>query len=1127
MAEDCTPLAPSGGCDIAGLHLQSTGKRLPKDTGGGHEFVTELPETGDDGVEYVLMDDISDCSTYRGTYVYDKDCEGWIQTSGSGGGGTIERYSFEQTSTGWRAKRNNTVIFTYVDKDTIDSYEDTADGFQIIRNGVVIFTHTDGGGGDCKEYTITATADGWVFKEDGVTKFTYTEPANDPSDGTYFTSGTLTTAITGTTTVAASSVTGLTLADVVIGETLIYDEAGSVGRVTAVNGTNLTVETITTAPGERRGTRLGAVDDYTDLPATCAAATALGWQTPLAGDFAYVREDTSHDSHLTEWVISSIDSSCNITWGYSHTLNAGNYVLDIYKNGDYPSGNPIPKNPDGSVTLPKDENTKYDFENVMDGSDIIGWRVKDHDSGTVLYTYTDKDEDTTYTFSDVVAGGKVVGWKVVDSNGTTVYTYTDLNDESDGAYLTSETLSTTIADTTSVPVSSVSGFAIADVVDGETLIYDGVGTVGVVTAHTSTTLTVTTMTVSGSGDASSFVYNTSVALSTTVGSQTTAALSTLSNTAGTTPVAGDIIIGKTLVYDDYGVIGVVDGISGSNVSITTITSSGSPAGGGYSLGWADGVLSSTWTASVGAIPFVNKTGSTFTQPANGKWEIPAHTTVLVALSIGLTGTAKPNGEWGVREEGSSSFICRVDPYDGTGTESWALNDTATGIYVNDTNLPKTIVAECTAVQTPGAQIYAATSHITVTEIGRALSSESDLAAVGGTFSAGTVTNQWEKLTLTPTQGNTGTVTNGVFYAPNTGWYQLYADTGWTDAKNMWFSWQKRADVIPSNTVTNVNTYNLASNTGTGTNDTTQQGTCRENIHATVYLKAGEPITLQLYCTQKMTANYKLQWAIVQLSAPTKVYGGINLIAADDVYTETEQLVGSYLGKPLYKKTKVIPSASYANGSENLFTMGLSNVETVVKIEGTTFRAGYFCSITEPHASTHMVNTYYTPADDKLRVHFVLGYANCTIRATIYYTKTTDAANSAPNKNSLLLTRPDLWTAGVEYDFGGGLYGKRLKGTAAFAADSTGRVTWNTNICTSVATTAKIINKGGMVDMSKTSGTNWYDINGSWNNGNNTLTQSVAAYFLATNTSNNLKFYGVVNGGAGNYQYDIWFTYIKA
>lgn len=545
--------------------------------GGGHEFVTELPEKGSEGVEYVLMDDISDCSTYRGTYVYNKDCGGWIQTSGSGGG-AIERYTFEKTATGWRAKRNNTVIFTYVDKDTIDSYENTADGFQIIRDGVVIFTHTDGGGGDCKEYTITSTADGWVFKEDGVTKFTYTEPANDPSDGTYFTSGTLTTAITGTTTVAASSVTGLTLADVVIGETLIYDEAGTVGRVTAVNGTNLTVETITTAPGERRGTRLGAVDDYTDLPATCAAATALGWQTPLAGDFAYVREDTSHDSHLTEWVISSIDGSCNITWAYSHTLNAGNYVLDIYKNGDYPSGNPIPKNADGSVTLPKDEDTKYDFETIMDGTTVKGWRVKDHDSGTVLYTYTDQNDNDTYTFEDVTVSGNVVGWRVKDKDGNVIYTYTDLNDASDGTYFTSDTLDTDITDQTTIAASTVTGLTLSDVVIGETLIYDGDGTVGVVTAVSGSNLTVDTITTSGSGDASSYVYKTTGTFDITVDNTTNVNLSTLSDASGNTPTASDIIIGKTLAWDDDGTVALAVAIADPSVTFKTMTVSG--AGGG-------------------------------------------------------------------------------------------------------------------------------------------------------------------------------------------------------------------------------------------------------------------------------------------------------------------------------------------------------------------------------------------------------------------------------------------------------------------------------------------------------------------------------------------------------------------
>lgn len=57
--------------------------------GGGHEFVTKLPKKGSEGVEYVLMDNLSDCSTFKGTFAWNPDCEGWVQTSGSGGGGAI------------------------------------------------------------------------------------------------------------------------------------------------------------------------------------------------------------------------------------------------------------------------------------------------------------------------------------------------------------------------------------------------------------------------------------------------------------------------------------------------------------------------------------------------------------------------------------------------------------------------------------------------------------------------------------------------------------------------------------------------------------------------------------------------------------------------------------------------------------------------------------------------------------------------------------------------------------------------------------------------------------------------------------------------------------------------------
>lgn len=498
-----------------------TPKKLPKQSGGGgHEFVTELPEVGDEGVEYLVLTDIADCETFEGSFAWNAEAECWVQTSGSGGGGGGATYSFSETDEGWQAKRNGTVIFTYVDKDTVDSYRETAKGFEILRNGSVIFSHDEKGseyeikdfvddetgrqgwklykdgtaiythyetapkeyvfentadGWQVKEsgvvkftytdidtkyscektdtgwvfkengttkfvyddldtdtkYSIEKTDDGWVFKENGTTKFVYDTPSLTDSDGTYFVNGGLTSVIGGTTTVSDSAIQWGSTIHPVVNETLIYDANGTVARLTkagTTGGTDWEFQTITTSPGERRGTRLGAVDDHTDLPATAAAATALGWQTPLDGDFAYVREDSDYDGHLTEYVIQSVDASGNISWAYSHTLNAGNYVLDIYKYGDYPSGIPIPKNPDGSVTLPKDEDTTYDFEYIKDSDGtIIGWQVKNHETGTVEFTYNDAASDTTYDFEDVKdTDGTVIGWRVKNHDtGAIVYTHTD------------------------------------------------------------------------------------------------------------------------------------------------------------------------------------------------------------------------------------------------------------------------------------------------------------------------------------------------------------------------------------------------------------------------------------------------------------------------------------------------------------------------------------------------------------------------------------------------------------------------------------------------------------------------------------------------------------------------------
>lgn len=1307
-----------------------TPKKLPKQSGGGgHEFVTELPETGDEGVEYVLMDDFSDCSTYRGTFVWNEDCGGWIQTSGSGGG-AVERYTFEQTATGWRAKRNNTVIFTYVDKDTIDSYENTATGFKIIRGGSIIFEHTDGGGGDCPEYTaestptgwqllkdgvviftyvdkndeyiIEGTDDGWVFKENGVTKFTYTEPANDPSDGTYFTSGTLTTVIGGTSTIAASAVTGLVLADVVIGETLIYDEFGSVGRVTAVTGTNLTVETITTAPGERRGTRLGAVDDYTDLPATCAAATALGWQTPLAGDFAYVREDASHDDHLTEWVISSIDGSCNITWAYSHTLNAGNYVLDIYKYGDYPSGNPIPKNADGSVTLPKDEDTKYDFESTADG-----WRVKDHDTGTVLYTYVDVDTDTTYDFEDVTSSGVVVGWRVKDHDtgtvlfthtdvgdttydfeavtvggvivgwrvkdgdtGSVLFTYTDLNDKSDGTYFTSTTLDTDITDQTTVAASTVTGLTLADVVIGETLIYDGDGTVGVVTAVSGSDLTVDTITTSGSGDASSYVYKTTGSFDTTVDNTTNVALSTLSDASGNTPTASDIIIGKTLAWDDDGTVALAVAISGTDVTFKTMTVAGAGGSGTYyvddrgdELKSAYAKLDSNWTPSVnGTIPLVKKSGD-FEQPSVGLFTIPDGMRIEIALSVsqyphgdvsfrlynntdnayitdiatsdpwvknnyfnssvsiaqwtndtghsvdisyrissisttatysGLThatlkeigrivdpikyldnseglqdtpvgniisymgnnvprhylacdGTIYNIGDYPALEAHFVEEFGRVNYFGGNGTTTWAVPDlqgeflrgTGTnshtnqgdganvGVHQDATELPyivasnnkrlyatqdtksptktdtlvgTTKTAQMTLEgQMSGSESYKNyyTSRPTNTSVKYCIKYESTMQVIIGNeqykVNVGcTIASGGANMTLDSTKiiGDLGMVDGNYLIAPVDGWYQVGTQITQTGSNDQYCY----VVITPADGSANVSTGWADSIGGSWT----------------LRLKAGDKVAVHSstgFVTQTGTINFALLTSTVNVNETN--IGNLTVASADNVYSTDEQLVGSYLGKPLYKKTITGLSVSLTNTWMTLATAP-ANTEKVIKLLVNT-DIGSTLDSSIPAAGRISGSNLQGYFDG-----WVGGTANSL---TVWYTKTTDTAGSAPSKNSLLLNRPDLWTPGVEYDFGGGLYGKRYTGVFSVAA----KTRTNTLIDSSLPQSSWfVMSAGGYFD---TGSGIIASVGPAYGAASAPTTLGVYSYLYANTSGVRLIHYS--ENARSNAPYDIWCTYKKS
>lgn len=283
------------------------------------------------------------------------------EDGGGGGGGTGEghKYTFNSTATGWQVKEDGRTIYTYADKDTNTTYawQATADGWLVKDNtGKVIFNYTDKSGEnttytfeqkgvdfDVKDnngkvvfnykgttdtnttYTWSNYKDGFKVTDDkGVVAYTYDPNLGKNSDGSYAIDTLLSTVFKGHTTISTGQITGFDPANLVVGETLVYDGVGSVGVITKDNGNGTyQVTTMTISPGTRQGVRLGSVETVADLPATCADAEAKGWQTPQLGDFAYVTTGGQGDE-ISEYVITS-DTDCNLTWTFSHSFNAGDY----------------------------------------------------------------------------------------------------------------------------------------------------------------------------------------------------------------------------------------------------------------------------------------------------------------------------------------------------------------------------------------------------------------------------------------------------------------------------------------------------------------------------------------------------------------------------------------------------------------------------------------------------------------------------------------------------------------------------------------------------------------------------------------------------------------------------------
>lgn len=706
---------------------------------------------------------------------------------GGGGGGDGHKYTFRTTATGWEVLEDGKVIYRYTDKDTNTTYswQATDEGWLVKDNtGKVIFNYTDKSGEnttytfeqkgvdfDVKDnngkvvfnykgttdtnttYTWENYKDGFkVTDSDGVVAYIYDPTLGDRSDGSYPIDTLLTTVFKGHTTISTGQIVGFTPADLVVGETLVYDGVGSVGVITADNGDGTyQVTTMTISPGTRQGVRLGSVETAADLPATCADAEAKGWQTPQLGDFAYVTTGGQGDE-ISEYVITS-DTDCNLTWTFSHSFNAGDYQSQsttamagmILTGGAVQGtfGTPIdPKTlirgvmrngilltPDaqGKVNVIVDDShiivNALPTTNIVDKAEYIVIDANQKVTGTWVHDATGWYQ--TYAVVNPVAAHQIVkDLPTTDINDEVEYVQVgDLDDPvntfvatwihtDNGWVKTGESVKAQKAHiaVTALPTTNINENAeylvMTDTTDPDTL-------------------TGTWVRVNGNWVQTEKVEN---------GYHLVTALPTTDiDDKSHYVVVGDLAQPDTTFLGEF----VYDKTANKWIDLKGSTEITYNVGrDGQELKSADAVIAGAdrFTPISGGqrIPFVNRPNSTIDQEGDGTWIVPPHSKVEVIMSLALysaDGGSEPNGEWCVREVGYTGtdrndprYILGVDPYDhrssANNSPGWSLNRTASGHYINTTDNPVTIEAVCLSIATAGTQIYNATSHITVQEIGR-------------------------------------------------------------------------------------------------------------------------------------------------------------------------------------------------------------------------------------------------------------------------------------------------------------------------------------------------------------------------------------------------------------------------
>lgn len=181
------------------------------------------------------------------------------------------------------------------------------------------------------------------------------------------------------------------------------------------------------------------------------------------------------------------------------------------------------------------------------------------------------------------------------------------------------------------------------------------------------------------------------------------------------------------------------------------------------------------------------------------------------------------------------------------------------------------------------------------------------------------------------------------------------------------------------------------------------------------------------------AGNALKVKTISLGLIVNTKNEIQLAYAQDFYSQYEQIVGSYMGKPLYQMTipKLFPFKP--NGKQAIGT--ISALERIVEIDGVVMNVSSQTSYLVSHneiGGNKFINVTGEATDGQITLNMGTGMpsGSYAVEITVKYTKKTDTATAGDRifLNQALISRPDLWAVGKTYALGDGLMGARFKGT---------------------------------------------------------------------------------------------------